>query len=618
MPVSSSASKLHVRRWALVALLAGAAVYTPAIGNGFAFDDDVVIVRNRLLRSSRDLPALVSRTEWAGSGLAVAAYRPLTGATYALNHAISGHHPWSYHLANALLHGLASGLCVLLAAELGLPAVAAGLAGLLFALHPLHVEAVANVVGRKDVLATVLVLAMVLAHRAGQRRNGALLALAPLAYAGAMLAKEVGAVGIALVALLDVLAPSPTGAPEPAAAARRRRRAALYAGHLVALGAYAVLLRAVTAGVADAIPFEDNPAASAPAGVRLLTAVAVIGKGLLLHVAPVGLSPDYSFDAIPLATGLFDPRVLATTAALAAWGIAGAFAWRRGAPLGLAALGWYLLALLPASNLLFPIGTIFGERLLYLPSVATALLGGAALAAAARHLPAAAVRLGGATLAALLALATVRCAAAWESDRTLFERAAYVVPRSSKVQHKLAVLRLAAGDAPGALEAADRAAALRPGNAGIEVVRAEIFRALDRRDDEAAALARALAANPDEPDAIYAAGRRAQEAGRLDEAEGHWRRVIALRPRHAGALADLSTLAFVRGDAAGALSLALRAVDANERQASAWYNLGLVHRGRGDAPRARDAFARFVATAGPEYAAAAAEVRTMLARGEPR
>ncbi|BDG06848.1 tetratricopeptide repeat protein [Anaeromyxobacter oryzae] len=654
------APRSPARRWALAALLAGALTYAPTLRHGFAFDDGIVIVKNRLIRTLEALPSLVSSTEWAGGGLLVRAWRPLTDATYALNHAASGLAPWSYHLANALLHGLVAALVVLVAVRLGVGAHAAGIAGLLFAVHPIHVEAVANVVGRKDLLATAFLLAMVLAHRWGARRGGTALALAPLAYAAAMLSKEVGAVGIALVGLLDLLIPEPAGGgeggddpggvrelpPHPGPLPRggrgdgftKRRGVVLYACHAVVLGIYLLLYRAVTAGAHDPIPFEDNPAASAPGAVRLLTAVAVVGKGLLLQLLPVRLSPDYSFDAIPVVATPLDPRFLAAAALLAGWAAAGAWAWRRrGAPLGLAALAWYLVALLPASNLLFPIGTIFGERLLYLPSVATAVLAGVAVAAASASgrpergaartrgpesggppwWPRAALA-GVALLAGALTVATVRYAAAWESDRTLFEHAARVVPRSSKVQHKLAVVRLEAGDPEGALAAIERALALRPGTAALEIVHAEILRALHRPDDEAAALERALAAAPSDPDALYALGRRARDEGRLDEAERYWRRALAERREHASALADLSTLALVRGDADAALPLALRAVDADERQASAWYNLGLMYRARGDATRARDAFARFVASAGPEYAAEAGAVREMLARGEPR
>jgi tetratricopeptide (TPR) repeat protein len=111
-------------------------------------------------------------------------------------------------------------------------------------------------------------------------------------------------------------------------------------------------------------PFVDNPIVGASFWVGRLTAIKVLARYLLLAIWPVKLSADYSYSEIPLARGSF--------ADWTAW-IAVAFAlsvvavlWKRSRPaFFLACFGF--LNLLPASNLLFPIGTIMAERLLYLP-----------------------------------------------------------------------------------------------------------------------------------------------------------------------------------------------------------------------------------------------------------
>ncbi len=81
-----------------------------------------------------------------------------------------------------------------------------------------------------------------------------------------------------------------------------------------------------------------------------------------------------------------------------------------------------------------------------------------------------------------------------------------------------------------------------------------------------------------------------------------------------GALSDLSAWHLLRGEDAIALGFAERAVEADPTLASGWYNLGLLQRRRGDAPRARQAFTRFVETAGSDYPAEAAAVRLELER----
>ncbi|HEY6004012.1 MAG TPA: tetratricopeptide repeat protein [Anaeromyxobacter sp.] len=598
--------------WAALVAVAALALYVPTVGHGFVFDDDVVIVKNRLIRSVASLPELVSRNEWSGGGIDVRVYRPLTGVTYALNYAVSGLAPWSYHLANALLHGIVSALVLVLALTLGLPHRAAGMAALLFAVHPIHVEAVSNVIGRKDVLATAFLLAMAIGHMRATAGAAARAVLPILCYAGAMLAKEVGVVGVALVALQDLLRPVPAGEPP----IPRRRRLLLYGGYAAALLLYLAAYRAVIAPVPPMpLRFEENPAAHAPTAERVMTAVAVFGKGVILHALPIRQSPDYSYAAIPPVASWLDARFLAGAALAAVWAGAGVLLRRR-APVVLWSFGWYAVALLPASNLLFPIATIFGERLLYLPSVALAVLAGTGFSVLSERARPRAVALGAAAVFAALSVATLRYSAAWADEETLFRKALEDQPAATRVHIKLALLTLDR-DPQQALVHIRRSLEISERSLEAHLALATVLRKLGRPQEEEEALRRALALDPADALACYRMGRLAREAGRLDEAASWWRRALASSPRYAPALADLGTWHLIRGDTATALALNVRAVEENPEEASAWYNLGLLYRARGDSARSRAAFERFVAVAGPDYAAEAAATRKMLARGEP-
>ncbi len=601
------------RAWALAAFIAGFLVYAPSIGNGFAFDDHPVIEKNRFLRSVEALPQLVSNIEWAGAGYrSPCSWRPLMAVTLALNHAAGGLSPWSYHATNALLHGVASMLLVLLGVRLGLAAAAAGAGALLFAVHPIHVEAVANVVGRKDVLATVFLLLMLLSHGWAARRGGLRLVAPLAAYAAAMLSKEVGAVGLGLAVLRDLLAED--GCLRSEGAGTRRRAIVLHLSYAAALVGYLVTFNAVTGGATlRGLPaFADNPAAYAPLGVRLMSAVAVLGKGLALLALPVGQSADWSYDAIPLVTSAVDLRFLVSASLLVAW-LALGLRLRATRPLVLLALGWHLASLSPVANVLvFSTGTIFGERLLYLPSAALALLAGDAFVAllsrtAGRLRPALAA--GCAALLVLLAAGAVRYAAAWGNELRLFEWARESAPRSTKVHHKLAELLLADGRGEEALAEIRLALEILPANALAEVTHAAILRNLGRTGEQEQSARRALALMPANPNAAYEVACVERDAGRLEAAAALLTQAIGWNPGHAPALSDLSAWHLLRGEDELALGLAERAVEANPDLASAWYNLGLARRRRGDAARARQAFTRFVETAGKEYAAEAAAVR---------
>jgi hypothetical protein len=151
--------------WYLLVAAVAVALYARTVTFGWVYDDQMEIVLNPWVHSLGHLPEIFTSTVWAGSGMETYLYRPLALVSYALNHLISGLRPWSYHLVNVGLHALASILVVRVGRMWGLSMAAAGVGGILFAVHPAHVEVVAAVFGRKDLLAGVFVLAMVLGHR---------------------------------------------------------------------------------------------------------------------------------------------------------------------------------------------------------------------------------------------------------------------------------------------------------------------------------------------------------------------------------------------------------------------------------------------------------------------
>ncbi|MEW6270859.1 MAG: O-GlcNAc transferase, partial [Thermodesulfobacteriota bacterium] len=165
--------------------------YLPALDNGFVWDDDDYVTANSTLRSLDGL-----RRIWLEPG-AVPQYYPLTFTTLWLDYQIGGLAPLGYHLVNVLLHALAAILAWLVLRTLGVPG--AWLAGALFAVHPVHVESVAWIAERKNVLSGVLYLGAMLAYLRSRgigpggttRHAGALYALALLLFLGGLLAKTV-------------------------------------------------------------------------------------------------------------------------------------------------------------------------------------------------------------------------------------------------------------------------------------------------------------------------------------------------------------------------------------------------------------------------------------------
>jgi len=154
-PAKSFASGLV---WPLAAVLITGVCLLPALKNGFVnWDDEYYVVNNALLRGP----------QWIGifTRPVVSNYHPLTVLSLAANYAISGTEPWSYVLFNLLLH-LANTVLVFWLAYLlsDKKRWVALFTALLFGVHPTHVESVAWISERKDVLYTLFFLLSLIAY----------------------------------------------------------------------------------------------------------------------------------------------------------------------------------------------------------------------------------------------------------------------------------------------------------------------------------------------------------------------------------------------------------------------------------------------------------------------
>jgi len=347
------------RRLYLAVGLCALTVQVGALWNGFALDDMWIVAHNPLVQNTTGLWRAFAEPYWPGN-LTGQMYRPLVIASFALDRLLDGA-AWM-HAVNLLLHAGAA-VAVAAVARRWAGSGAALAAGLVFAVHPVHVEAVANLVGRSDVMAALFTL---LAVFAGLVRSSP--AWSALALGAGLLSKENAAVAPALIVwgwMVGVV-------PRPA-----RGAVAWFAAGWALVGVgYAAARYAVLhdyAGWSSVAPaFTGQP----PLVIRLnaLSALADVARLLLF---PLHLSADYSPDHRKVVTSLLDARVLLGAICLATWGALLARAWRRGDTVEAFGLGWVGIAFLPVANLLFPTGVLVAERTLYLPSAGLALALGA-------------------------------------------------------------------------------------------------------------------------------------------------------------------------------------------------------------------------------------------------
>lgn len=509
-----------------VALLAGL-VYANSLANGFAYDDVWIIEARDLVHGLGRLPELLTAEYWPGrfqSGL----YRPVTLFSLGLDWEIWGGRPFGFHLTNLVLHAAISAVIALLLLK-WFPLWAAGAGGAIFAVHPVHTEAVANVVGRAELLAALFVVLACLRYLTAARdRRISLSAVGTLSalYALAILSKEVGVILPGLLLLTDL----PDAARGRLAGWREyvRSRAPLLATLTVVLLA-GLALRWVMLGSAVQSVADRAFVPDASFTTRLFTMARVWPRYFELLFFPLALSADYSPAVILPVSRLTGLGALGFLLVGGSLGLA-LGAVRRAPELSLA-VGWAALGLLPVSNLLFAAEIVLAERTFYLPSFAVSVLAALLLARARAR-----VRIwAGAGLALWVAgfsLVTVRRNPVWMSTETVFEDLSRHHPESSRLLWWLGDRQVRRGDWEGARELYRRSLRIWPYHAPYL---AEFAVRLNRR-------------------------------GELEEAERMAERAVEFGPDYPDHHSLLAVIRLRRGDAPGAVAATIRGVERTGQQ----------------------------------------------------
>ena len=354
---------------ALAALLA-LVVYLPSLGNGHALDDERDIVANTAIHGLGNAAEILTSPYRGRVPPARSPYRPITSLSYAVSWTMGGGEPFAFHAFNVALHSLNTALVTGLLTVLGAAPFLALVGGALFAIHPVHSEAIANGVGRGDALMTLFVLLGVLAYLWPWRAELMRLALVAAAYALALGSKENGVVLPALLAAVTLLAPGPSAGNRERPLRSLLSQWPLFLALAAVLSAYLVVRYQVLGTLVhrDAAPYIIILSASA----RMSTAVANVTELARLLLVPNDLVADYGPDVI----------VPATVSSLRFWGglavalglvALAALSVRRGKWIALA-VAWTVLSIAVVANLVLPVGVWVAERTLYLPSVGVSFL----------------------------------------------------------------------------------------------------------------------------------------------------------------------------------------------------------------------------------------------------
>jgi len=421
----------------LVALLASGS----GLGNGFTYDDIPMVVENRMVQHLYSLWDYLTTSYW-GPSRGNSLYRPVTVVAFALERAVGSGDPLPFHIANVTLY-LATALAVLgLAREL-LGDEAALLAGLVWAAHPVHVEAVANIVGQSEMLTGIpMLLALTLYvrdRRAGEIRGRTVAGIAAL-FALALLAKEHGIL-LPMLLLLTELALGGTLFVRPPGG--RPRSWLLVRVLTMMIVVYVAVRLSILGGFAGDAP---HPALQElTAGQRSWVMLGLVPEFVRLFLWPARLYADYSPQAIPFLTSPA-PWHLAGAAILLGVLALVMVLWRKDR-VSAFALIWIGLTLGPVSNILIATGVLVAERTLFLPSVGIAILAGRlamVLGPKIARVPRPWLRIAiPATVGVVLVTATARSASRqsdWEDNATLFATTVVDAPNNFRAHHALGEL----------------------------------------------------------------------------------------------------------------------------------------------------------------------------------
>ena len=321
-----------------------------------------------------------------------------------------------------------------------------------------------------------------------------------------------------------------------------------YALHLVILGLYLGLRWAVLGrwGVPRIDPI-DNPLAGMPFLLRLENALAVLCRYGTLLLFPHPLSADYSYSALPLARSLFSLQWGAGLIVLCAAFLAARCFVRAPAPWSLGAV-WAGAALASVANIAMPIGTIMGERLLYLPDLGFALAAGVLLESAWQGTEKRLVRAG--LIGVLLAWGGNAWTRSldWRDNEHLFRAVLRAYPRSAKAQQGLGTELKERGDLIGAVERYRKAIEIYPEyamayyNLGIAYLELRQYEKARDGFQEAARL------RPRDPKAWLDLGVAWYGLGRLEEAKAAYERAAQVGPGYGAAWQNLAEVCYELGE----------------------------------------------------------------------
>jgi hypothetical protein len=586
---------------ALVCAATGLLLYANTLNHGYVLDDYSVIKDNRLTRQGWNaFPEVITKSYRYGYYfLNDELYRPVVKTLFAIQWALAPDTPALGHVTNIIFYALTGGLLMYVLFLFSGSALFSFLASLLFMAHPIHTEVVANIKSIDEILSLFfLLLVFLFIHRRIHQPAGWHLPAAFVCYLLSLFSKESG---ITFLAIFPVLIWYFTRAP----------KSLNFKICLVLLSAALFFLvirfKVLEGNLKTTFSIADNLLMAAQNGAeRFATAVSILGRYLWVLTFPYLLVFDASYNQIPIV-GLTHIRFLVPFIIYLALAVSVLFFFRKKEK-WVFGIFFFLISISIFSNILLTIGTSYGERLMYIPSLGfcIALAG---LIGKFPHKPeadkpeslpsffgSAVIPLSVVLIISILyGIRTVMRNPVWKSNHTLFSHDVNLSPNSTRTHYywgnyMIKPENLGVTDSlekmmilDSAITEMNRALAIFPKFCDVYKQLGVAYGKKHEPKNSFDHYVKAIECNPTDPPSHSNIGTIYFEQGNYQEALKAFHKAVSLDPNYTEALANLGSTYGMMQDYDNALKYLHQCIKTDPKYTQAYFFLAITYRFKGDA-----------------------------------
>jgi tetratricopeptide (TPR) repeat protein len=527
-----------------VCLLAVLIPYFDSLWGDFVFDDVPLVQRDRFYVQEDNPLKCWTRDFWK-ENMKQGLYRPFTLFSYWVNAKISGIHSPAFRIGNLIFHFLVTILVFNFAVRLRFGHWVAMFAAVLFAVHPIHTEAVIPAFGRGELLCAIFLLCALIIH-SHIGKNKLLCIVSGLSFLFACWSKEHALAFLPLCVLLDLYLRTQEKSSDSTGIKNFARSMAPVYLLYVCMAAVFFASRYFALGTLipsknNFNPAIDNPIALCQFPLNVITALKVQGLALFKFFWPAVLSHDYSYAQLPPSVSVFDWKSWLTVVLFL--GVPGLIcvAFRKLKFKIVFLLAAYAVCIIPAGNFIIMAGTIFGERLQYIPSIWLCMFSALAVSLLFRKFSAKTVLVLSAAIIIAASVRTYERGKDWDNQMSLAAAGVRSAPNSVKTWNNLAIQlgeysdkeidpKEQANKYKEAVLACDRAISIYPPCLNSYANRGIYYSLLGYYDEAEKDFRKVISLYQKDSHVNYALGALLADQGRLDEAKALWEKLIKINP----------------------------------------------------------------------------------------